>query len=91
MKIPIPSLEKQNEIVEFIDSLNEIIEDNKKKIEKIKKINNLYLNINLIKCEIKTLGEICKFKNGKGIKKKELIDGEYAVIGGGQKPMGYHN
>ena len=91
MKIPIPSIEKQNIIVEFLDSLNEIIEDNKKKIEKIKKINDLYLNINLNKCEIKTLGEVCKFKNGKGIKKKELIDGEYAVIGGGQKPMGYHN
>lgn len=40
---------------------------------------------------IKTLGEICEFKNGKAIKKDLLIKGSYPVIGGGQKPMGYHN
>ena len=40
---------------------------------------------------VKTLGEVCNFKNGKGIKKDTLIDGEYPVIGGGQKPMGFHN
>ncbi len=40
---------------------------------------------------VKTLGEVCEFKNGKGIKKDTLIEGEYPVIGGGQKPMGFHN
>lgn len=40
---------------------------------------------------VKTLGEVCNFKNGKGIKKDTLIEGEYPVIGGGQKPMGVHN
>ena len=40
---------------------------------------------------VKTLGEVCNFKNGKGIKKNTLIEGEYPVIGGGQKPMGVHN
>jgi len=40
---------------------------------------------------VKTLGEVCNFKNGKGIKKDSLIEGEYPVIGGGQKPMGFHN
>ena len=38
-----------------------------------------------------TLGEVCDFKNGKNITKEYLIDGEYPVVGGGQKPMGYHN
>ena len=42
-------------------------------------------------CEIKPLRDVCQFKNGKMIKKEDLIDGEYPVIGGGQKPMGYHN
>ena len=37
------------------------------------------------------LNEICDFKNGKGIKKDKLIDGEYPVIGGGKKPFGNHN
>ena len=34
---------------------------------------------------------ICNFKNGKGIKKDNLLEGDYPVIGGGQKPMGIHN
>lgn len=40
---------------------------------------------------VKTLGEVCEFQNGKAIKKDELVEGEYPVIGGGQKPMGFHN
>jgi restriction endonuclease S subunit/type I restriction-modification system DNA methylase subunit len=40
---------------------------------------------------VKTLGEVCEFQNGKGIKKDTLVEGEYPVIGGGQKPMGFHN
>jgi type I restriction-modification system DNA methylase subunit len=40
---------------------------------------------------IKTLGEVCEFKNGKNITKTNLIDGVYPVIGGGQKPLGFHN
>jgi type I restriction enzyme S subunit len=41
--------------------------------------------------EIKTLGEVCTFKNGTSITKDKLIKGDYPVIGGGQKPLGYHN
>ena len=40
---------------------------------------------------VKILNDICEFKNGKNIKKENLLDGEYPVIGGGQKPMGFHN
>jgi hypothetical protein len=40
---------------------------------------------------VKTLGEVCNFKNGKGIKKVSLVGGEYPVIGGGKKPIGFHN
>ena len=66
MKIPISSIEKQEIIVEFLDSLNDIIADNKKKIEKNKKNNELYLKntLNFTKAEIKTLGEVCKFDIG---------------------------
>jgi len=41
--------------------------------------------------EIKTLGEVCTFKNGTSITKDKLIIGDYPVIGGGKKPIGYHN
>ena len=93
MKIPIPTKEKQELYVEYLDNINEITNDNKNKIDKYKRINeiNLKIQLGLNKVEIKTLGEVCEFQNGKSIKKDDLIDGEYAVIGGGQKPMGYHN
>jgi type I restriction-modification system DNA methylase subunit len=42
-------------------------------------------------CEIKNLGDICELKRGKILTLSQLIDGKYPVIGGGQKPMGYHN
>jgi type I restriction-modification system DNA methylase subunit len=40
---------------------------------------------------MKTLGEVCNFKNGQNITKSELIDGIYPVVGGGQSPLGHHD
>jgi len=37
------------------------------------------------------LGDVCKLERGKIITVQALINGEYPVIGGGQKPMGYHD
>lgn len=37
------------------------------------------------------LGEVCEFKNGKNLTKKNLVDGLYPVIGGGKNPLGMHN
>jgi type I restriction enzyme S subunit len=94
LKIPIPSIEKQEMIVEFLDSLNEIINDNKNKIEKIKKLNELYLKntLNFSKIEIKTLGEVCEIKCGNhSTKKCNFVEGEYLIIGGGKQPIGKHN
>jgi restriction endonuclease S subunit len=95
IKIPIPSLEQQKEIVEYLDLIYEKnIKSSNEKIEEIKKLNEEYLKLNLNynkKIENKTLGELCEFQNGKGIKKDSLIEGEYPVIGGGQNPMGFHN
>ena len=92
--IPIPSLDKQEEIVRYLDFIYE--KTNKTSISKIaelKQLNEFCLNNQKLFGEngVKTLGEVCNFKNGKGIKKDTLIEGEYPVIGGGQKPMGFHN
>ena len=94
IKIPIPSLEHQKEIVKYLDFIYE--KSNKtsnEKIAELKQLNEFCLNNQKIFGEnvVKTLGEVCNFKNGKGIKKDTLIEGEYPVIGGGQKPMGFHN
>lgn len=37
------------------------------------------------------LTDLCNFKNGKNLTKKNLIEGEYPVIGGGKNPLGMHN
>ena len=41
--------------------------------------------------EIKKLGDVCEFKNGKNITMEQLVPGNYPVIGGGLNPMGYHD
>ena len=94
IKIPIPCLEKQQSIVAYLDFIYE--KANKTsftKIEELKQLNEFCLNNQKLFGEysVKELGEVCNFKNGKGIKKDTLVEGEYPVIGGGQKPMGFHN
>jgi type I restriction-modification system DNA methylase subunit/restriction endonuclease S subunit len=94
IKIPIPSLERQQEIVKYLDFIYEKAnKTSNDKITELKQLNEFCLNNQKIFGDnvVKTLGEVCNFKNGKGIKKDTLIEGEYPVIGGGQKPMGFHN
>lgn len=43
------------------------------------------------KCEWKKLGEVCEIANGKSITKKNLKTGIVPVVGGGVKPLGFHN
>ena len=94
IKIPIPSLERQQEIVKYLDFIYEKAnKTSSEKITELKQLNEFCLSNQKIFGEnvVKTLGEVCNFKNGKGIKKDTLIEGEYPVIGGGKKPMGFHN
>lgn len=84
-----------NQEIEFIE-LNETVKilGNKKLNDKLQfsfeenKKELTYINPNI---EIKKLGEVCTLKNGANITKDKLINGDYPVIGGGQKPLGYHN
>ena len=94
IKIPIPSFECQQKIVKYLDYIYEKTnKTSNEKIAELKQLNEFSLNNQKIFGEnvVKTLGKICNFKNGKGIKKSTLIKGEYPVIGGGQKPIGFHN
>lgn len=43
------------------------------------------------KVEWKKLGEVCEFKRGKSITKKNVKEGNIPVIAGGQKPAYYHS
>ena len=86
IKIPIPSLEKQEEIVLYLDFIYE--QCNKTsvyKITELKKLNEFCLNNQRIfgDNEIKTLGEVCKVNQGTYIKSDMKIEGEFPVYGGG--------
>ena len=94
LKIPIPPIPLQERIISVFDILVEKTQFiNNEKISMLNECNKICLEtlMHSGKYEEKTLGEVCEFQNGKGIKKDDLIKGEYPVIGGGQKPMGFHN
>jgi restriction endonuclease S subunit len=86
IKIPIPSLEKQQTIVAYLDYIYE--KANKTsltKIEELKQLNEFCLNNQKIFGEntMKTLGEVCKVNQGTYIKSDMKIQGDYPVYGGG--------
>jgi type I restriction-modification system DNA methylase subunit len=64
-------------------------------LENVKRKKNLYtrslFNTVKSKSEMKNLGEICNLERGKILKINDLVKGDIPVIGGGVKPMGYHN
>ena len=97
LQIPIPSLEVQQQIIADCE-LYEKKKDNLKEYINILKQETECLHRLTIKplfykkdVEIKTLGEVCEIKNGKNIKKDDLKEGEFPVVGGGKTPLGFHN
>jgi type I restriction-modification system DNA methylase subunit/restriction endonuclease S subunit len=94
IKIPIPSLERQQEIVKYLDFIYEKAnKTSNEKIAELKQLNEFCLKNQKMfgENENKSLGEVCNFKNGKNLTRKNMITGMYPVIGGGKTPMGYHN
>ena len=86
IKIPIPSLEKQQTIVAYLDFIYE--KANKTsftKIEELKQLNEFCLNNQKLFGEnvVKELGEVCKVNQGTYIKSDMKIQGDYPVYGGG--------
>jgi type I restriction enzyme S subunit len=82
IKIPIPTIEIQNKIVEYLDMIYDIIiKNNNEKIENIKKLNKNYLDLNLQfnkEIEIKTLDEIFILNGNGSTNSKDITNsGEY--------------
>lgn len=80
LQIPVPSLQIQNEIVEYLDFLHKSIETAKQMINENKKLNEFFINHNTKSndIEIKTLNEICDINalsnNLKNVKMINYID-----------------
>jgi len=86
IRIPIPSLERQQEVVKYLDFIYE--KANKTSITKIaelKQSNEFCLNNQKLFGEnvVKTLGEVSKINYGKRITKSKNEGSEYFAYGGG--------
>jgi len=94
IKIPIPSLERQQEIVKYLDFIYEKAnKTSNEKIAELKQLNEFCFNNQKIFGEnvVKTLGEVCEIQNGKRIVKGQVETGEYPVLGGGGFTSFYTN
>jgi type I restriction enzyme S subunit len=98
IKIPIPTLERQEEIIKDMDEISNSIDTIKLRVKQLKYEGELFkkkfylkqLNDIFKESEIKTLGEVCEINQGNTLTKIEMVDGIYDVIGGG-KIIGKHN
>ena len=93
IKIPIPSLEKQQEIIKYLDFIYEKAnKTSQEKIKELKQLNEFCLNTQKMFGDnvVKTIGEVCEVNQGNSLTKPEMVDGIYDVIGGG-KIIGKHN
>jgi type I restriction-modification system DNA methylase subunit len=86
IEIPLPSIENQQKIVEYLDFIYE--KTNKTSTDKMKELQQLIqfrINNEIMfgENEIKTLGDICKVHQGTYIKADMKIKGDYPVYGGG--------
>ena len=86
IKIPIPSLEHQQEIVKYLDFIYEKAnKTSNEKIAELKQLNVFCLSNQKIFGEnvVKTLGEVSKINYGKRITKSKDEGSEYFAYGGG--------
>jgi type I restriction enzyme M protein len=90
IQIPIPSLERQNEIVQYLDFIEKKNKTCLERISELKLSNQYCLKNQKNKNDVKTLGEVCDIDQGDSLTKSEMIYGIYHVIGGG-KIIGNHN
>ena len=99
LEIPLPPLDVQAKIAAELDALERNVAD----IERgLLEASNLTLRaIRLaLDAQLATafpsatnarLGDVCTLQNPQSIRKSELRDGPYPVVGGGVSPMGYHS
>ena len=93
ISIPIPSLERQQEIVKYLDFIYEKAnKTSREKIAELKQLNEFCLNNQKRFGDnvVKIVGEVCEINQGDSLTKTEMIYGIFNVIGGG-KIIGKHN
>lgn len=85
-KIPVPPLEVQNRIVEQLDNICETeIESSKKVVESLNMSIETIMKNTMFRDDLQEyrINDVCEFKSGKRITKKEHTGTMYPVYGGG--------
>jgi len=89
--ISLPSLERQQQIVEAIDGWVGLAQQEEVALKILEKQMMFQVKeMGRGQARVK-LGEVCEIRNGKSLTKEDLAGGDVPVIGGGVSPMGYHN
>ena len=91
LEIPLPSLERQQEIVQAIDMWTNLAQQEENTLKMLEQ--QMMFEVKEMgrgKLRVK-LGDVSEIRTGKGLTKEDLTGGDIPVIGGGLSPMGYHN
>ena len=89
--IPLPSLERQQQIVEAIDGWTNLAQNEEVSLKMLEKQMMFQVKeMGRGQARVK-LGEVCDIKCGKPMPKTDIVEGDVPVIGGGISPMGFHN
>jgi type I restriction enzyme S subunit len=91
LEIPLPSLERQQQIVEAIDGWAGLAQQEEVALKILEKQMMFQVKeMGRGQARVK-LGEVCDIKCGKPMPKTDIVEGDVPVIGGGISPMGFHN
>ena len=90
IQIPLPSLERQQQIVEAIDGWAGLAQHEEQALKILEKQMMFQVKeMGRGQARVK-LGEVCEVNSGQSFRKEDIIPGDIPVIGGG-KVVGYHN
>lgn len=89
IQIPIPSLEKQQEIITRCEEYDLDIQSNSALIGSLEAskaiITKAYVKLLFKSVDVKTLGEVCEIQTGEYITKANKKEGDYPIYGGGDQ------
>lgn len=93
LKVPVPSMEIQNKIMNVLNSFDNKIEVNKRINDNLEQqalalFDNMFPNV---ASGDEMVGDMIIPKRGKGLLSKDAIEGGVPVVAGGIEPATYHN
>jgi len=90
IKLPIPSIKRQQQIVEAIDGWTNLAQTEEVLLKMLEKQVMFQVKEMEREQDRVKLGDICDVNSGQSFRKEDIIVGDIPVIGGG-KILGYHN